>query len=212
VILAGNGVIRQGAADELVRFAEMLRIPVANTFMSKGVVPFSSEFSLGTIGLKARDIPWYAFERADVVLCVGYDMVEYHPECGMATKRRSSIRRAPAEVDGHYVVAGVLATSPFAALAGAARPQEVDAAVVRAIIEDRAGFANDRLPIPSGDQGLAGCWVPRILQSPTWAHKMWMARCTAEQPEHLHHFQRLCIDECGAGAIAAKLYPERSRQ
>ena len=41
VILAGNGVIRQGAADELVRFAEMLRIPVANTFMAKGVVPFS---------------------------------------------------------------------------------------------------------------------------------------------------------------------------
>ena len=41
VILAGNGVIRQGAADELVRFAEMLRIPVANSFMAKGVVPFS---------------------------------------------------------------------------------------------------------------------------------------------------------------------------
>src|SRR6476619_1443695 len=64
VILAGNGVIRQGAADELVRFAEMLRIPVANTFMAKGIVPFSSDFSLGTIGLKARDVPWYAFERA----------------------------------------------------------------------------------------------------------------------------------------------------
>ena len=58
VILAGNGVIRQGAADALVRFAEMLRIPVANTFMAKGVVPFSNDFSLGTIGLKARDLPW----------------------------------------------------------------------------------------------------------------------------------------------------------
>jgi len=53
VILAGNGVIRQGAAEELVRFAEMLRIPVANSFMAKGIVPFSSDFSLGTIGLKA---------------------------------------------------------------------------------------------------------------------------------------------------------------
>ena len=48
-------------------FAEVLRIPVANTLMAKGVVPFSSDFSLGTIGLKARDLPWYAFERADVV-------------------------------------------------------------------------------------------------------------------------------------------------
>src|SRR6266403_3113638 len=62
VILAGNGVVRQGAAEALVTFAEMLRIPVANTFMAKGVIPFSNELSLGTIGLKARDLPWFAFE------------------------------------------------------------------------------------------------------------------------------------------------------
>src|SRR4030095_12083328 len=42
IILAGNGVIRQGAADGLVTFAEVLRIPVANSFMAKGVVPVSS--------------------------------------------------------------------------------------------------------------------------------------------------------------------------
>ena len=36
VILAGNGVIRQGAADALVTFSEALRIPVANTFMARG--------------------------------------------------------------------------------------------------------------------------------------------------------------------------------
>ena len=47
VILAGNGVIRQGAADSLVSFAEVLRIPVANTFMAKGVMPFSNDLSLG---------------------------------------------------------------------------------------------------------------------------------------------------------------------
>src|SRR4029078_3365732 len=46
IILAGNGVIRQGAADSLVSFAEVLRIPVANTFMAKGVVPFSNPLSL----------------------------------------------------------------------------------------------------------------------------------------------------------------------
>ena len=49
VILAGNGVIRQGAADALVTFSEALRIPVANTFMAKGVMPFTNELSLGTI-------------------------------------------------------------------------------------------------------------------------------------------------------------------
>ena len=48
LILAGNGVIRQAAADALVTFAEALRIPVANTFMAKGVMPFTNELSLGT--------------------------------------------------------------------------------------------------------------------------------------------------------------------
>src|SRR5258706_2540643 len=80
IILAGNGVIRQGAADSLVSFAQLLKIPVANTFMAKGIVPFTNELCLRTIGLKARDLPWFAFEKADVVICVGYDMVEYHPD------------------------------------------------------------------------------------------------------------------------------------
>ena len=52
VIMAGNGVIRQHACDSLVSFAEVLRIPVATTFMAKGAMPFSHELSLGTIGLE----------------------------------------------------------------------------------------------------------------------------------------------------------------
>ena len=111
VILAGNGVIRQGAADSLVSFAELLRIPVANTFMAKGVMPFSSDLSLGTIGLKARDFPWFAFARADVVICVGYDMVEYHPEMWnpAGDKIIVHVDALPAEVDERYIVAvGVL--------------------------------------------------------------------------------------------------------
>src|SRR6202022_3401349 len=35
VILPGNGVIRQHASESLVSFAEVLKIPVANTFMAK---------------------------------------------------------------------------------------------------------------------------------------------------------------------------------
>ena len=111
MILAGNGVIRQGAADSLVRFAEVLRIPVANTFMAKGVMPFANELSLGTIGLKARDLPWFAFEKADVVICVGYDMVEYHPDMWNPDSDKTIIHidALPAEVDAHYIVAvGVL--------------------------------------------------------------------------------------------------------
>lgn len=54
LIMAGNGVIRAGAAMQLLRFAERLNIPVANTFMAKGVVPFSHPLWLGAVGLQAR--------------------------------------------------------------------------------------------------------------------------------------------------------------
>src|SRR6266403_1040149 len=49
IILAGNGVIRAGASESLVSFAEVLHIPVATTFMAKGAIPFSHELSLGTV-------------------------------------------------------------------------------------------------------------------------------------------------------------------
>jgi acetolactate synthase-1/2/3 large subunit len=223
VVLAGNGVIRQGAADEVLRFAEVLRIPVANTFMAKGVVPFSSDFSLGTIGMKARDLPWYAFEKADVVICVGYDMVEYHPDMWNPGKDKTVIHidALPAEVDAHYIVAvGVLGdiSSSLRALALKARPQKTMPfrAVRQAIIAERAGFANDA-GFPVKPQRIV--WDLRevlrpedIAISDVGAHKMWMARMyRAERPN-------TCIISNGfasmgiavPGAIAAKLaYPER---
>jgi acetolactate synthase-1/2/3 large subunit len=79
IIMAGNGVIRGRACAELVDFAERLNIPVATTFMAKGAIPFSHPLSLGTVGLQAQDYVGCGFNRADVILCVGYDMVEYHP-------------------------------------------------------------------------------------------------------------------------------------
>jgi acetolactate synthase-1/2/3 large subunit len=223
VILAGNGVIRQGAADDLVTFAEVLRIPVANTFMAKGVVPFSSEFSLGTIGLKARDLPWYAFEKADVIICVGYDMVEYHPDMWNPNNDKTVIHidALPAEVDAHYIVAvGVLGdiSSSLRGIAVKAKPQKSMPfkAVRKAIIEDRTAFAASE-GFPVKPQKIV--WDLREVLAPediaisdVGAHKMWMARMyRAERPN-------TCIISNGfasmgvavPGAVAAKLaYPDR---
>ena len=74
-------------------------------------MPFTNELSLGTIGLKARDLPWFAFEKADVVICIGYDMVEYHPDMWNPNNDKTIIHidALPAEVDANYIVAvGVL--------------------------------------------------------------------------------------------------------
>ena len=111
IMLAGNGVVRQRDAQSLQRFAEALNIAVANTFMAKGVMPFSHPLSLGTIGLKSRDLCGFAFEQADVVVCIGYDMVEYPPEFWNpgGDKTIVHIDALQAEVDEHYIVeTGVL--------------------------------------------------------------------------------------------------------
>lgn len=223
VILAGNGVIRFQASDELQRFAEALRIPVANTFMAKGVLPFSHALSLGTIGLSARDLPWFAFEAADLIVCVGVDMVEYPPERWNpgADKALIHIGALPAEVDAHYVVqTGVLGdiASSLDAIAAAAKPQrEAPFAAVRDAIErDRATHADDT-GFPVKPQKIV--WDLRealaqedIVISDVGAHKMWMARnYRAERPN-------TCIISNGfaamgiavPGALAAKLaHPDR---
>jgi acetolactate synthase-1/2/3 large subunit len=223
VILAGNGVVRQGASDALVAFAQGLRIPVANTFMAKGVMPFSNKLSLGTIGMKAHDLPWFAFEQADVVVCIGYDMVEYHPEMWNPNGDKTIVHidALPAEVDEHYIVTvGVLGdiSASLKSIAAAATPQaEVPfVAVRRAIIEDRSAFADDT-GFPVKPQKIV--WDLREVLGPddiaisdVGAHKMWMSRMyRAERPN-------TCIISNGfaamgiavPGAIAAKLaYPER---
>ena len=41
MILVGNGAIRAQASEALTEFATQLNIPVANTFMGKGVIPYT---------------------------------------------------------------------------------------------------------------------------------------------------------------------------
>ena len=191
IILAGNGVIRQGAADALVSFAEMLRIPVANTFMAKGVMPFSNPLSLGTIGLKARDLPWFAFEKADVVICVGYDMVEYHPDMWNPNNDKTIVHidALPAEVDAHYIVAvGALGDigSSLRGIALKAKPQRAAPfqAVRKALVEDRAAVRErHRLPGQAAEDRAgtcARCSAPTTSRSPTSARTRCGCRaCTA---------------------------------
>src|SRR5919199_573464 len=62
VALAGNGVIRAGAAPALREFTRQTGIPVATTFMGKGVVDATDPSSLGTVGLQAGDYRMAGFE------------------------------------------------------------------------------------------------------------------------------------------------------
>jgi acetolactate synthase-1/2/3 large subunit len=107
MILAGNGAVRAQAWPQLAAFAERLHIPIANTFMAKGVVPFHHPMALGSAGLQSQDYVNFGFQRADVIICVGYDLVEYHPYLWHPTRDRTIIHidNSSAEVDAHYPVA-----------------------------------------------------------------------------------------------------------
>ena len=104
VILAGNGCIRRRASKQLRLFCEKTGIGVINTFMAKGCVDMDADYCLYTIGLQSRDVVACALEAADVVLALGYDMVEYHPNL-WNKKGRCHIIHAdfqPAEIDSDY--------------------------------------------------------------------------------------------------------------
>ncbi len=224
LVMAGNGTVRAGAADQLVAFAETLNIPVATTFMAKGVLPSSHPLSLGAVGLQAHDHVACGFDRADVIICVGYDMVEYHPYLWHPDKQRQIIHVdvTPAEVDEHYILAaGVIGNigEALQQIASEASPQtDTPAAGLReTIAEELSEHANDSA-FPMKPQKIV--WDLRqvlepsdIVISDVGAHKMWMARMyQAEQPN-------TCIISNGfasmgigvPGAIAAKLaFPDRT--
>jgi acetolactate synthase-1/2/3 large subunit len=104
IILAGNGCIRRRASKQLRLFCEETGIGVINTFMAKGCVDMDADYCLYTIGLQSRDVVACALEAADVVLAVGYDMVEYHPNLWNSQGDHHIIHAdfQPAEIDSDY--------------------------------------------------------------------------------------------------------------
>ena len=107
VILAGNGTIRKRASKQLRLFCEQTGIGVASTFMAKGCVDMDSEHCLYTIGLQGKDYVACAVDAADLVICLGYDMVEYHPRLWNESGDKTIVHIdfLAAEVDENYRVA-----------------------------------------------------------------------------------------------------------
>lgn len=80
IVIAGNGAIRNRASRALCAFSNKTNIPVASTFMGKGAITDKDRKSLGTIGLGFKDYIIEAFETADTIITVGYDIAEYDPK------------------------------------------------------------------------------------------------------------------------------------
>jgi acetolactate synthase-1/2/3 large subunit len=237
LILAGNGVLRRNASDALRAFAKGLHVPVAVTFMGKGAIDDRSHLSLMAVGLQARDHVLSGFDRADLVVSVGYDLVEYAPSRWNpdGRKRIVHIDTQPAEVDVGYqpevelvgdidgtlqrLLAAVLPKGISGRDAGerhAARETLVHQDLRSALLADLGAYDHDEgWPIKpqKAIADLRRALDPSdIVVSDVGAHKIWVARLyQAYEPNTViisNGFAAMGISL--PGAIAAKLvHPDR---
>jgi acetolactate synthase I/II/III large subunit len=188
IVLAGPGVARDGATDALIRFSELLNIPVATTFLGKGAFPDNHPNALGTIGFMVKDYANFGFDRADVVIAVGYDLVEYSPSRWnpLADKEIVHVHRTVAEVDAHYTLAVGLQGSIGETLDAIAASSEMHD--IRGEIFPVRDLVREELQRGAGDDAfpMAPARVVSDIRSvlddddivlcDTGAAKMWMAR------------------------------------
>jgi len=228
LIIAGNGCVRKDLDGVLTEFCNATGIPVISTFMAKGAIDMDSPHYLYTIGLGARDLPACAIEAADVVLTIGYDMVEYHPALWNPESNKTIVHidYVAAEIDEHY--------NPDLELIGDVKQallRLIDTLATAATKYDLAPFTHLRESMrielaATRNEETEGTVKPQkiiletrkllardaIVLSDVGAHKMWIAR-------HFHCYQpNTCLIPNGfcamgfalPGAIAAALiYPKR---
>ncbi len=228
VIIAGNGCIRKRASKQLRLLCEKTGIGVISTFMAKGAVDMDADYCLYTVGLGSKDRMNLVIDDADLVVTLGFDMVEYHPRLWNPGKNKAIVHAdfLPAEIDEHYhpevEVVGDLAHFLWMLNERLdANPVSYDfsaqAAARKGMSEDLAEHAEDDQKGAIRPQ--KALWDARavlgpedILLSDVGAHKMWIAR-------HYHcHEPNTCLIPNGfcsmgfslPGAIAAALvHPDR---
>ena len=224
VILAGNGVTRVGAAGALRDFSHRTGIPVAETFMGKGLIDADDERALGTVGLQSRDYALAGFEDADVVITVGYDLVEHSPAHWNPDrdKRVVAVDTTSVEVDESMPVEADLVgdmeftlgylADELGHVAHAGGSQRLNQ-IVRGRLE--AAGADDHFPMqpPRALLEIRRALAPQdILISDVGLHKLWIGRMF---PAHEPNTVLIANGLAGMGfavpaAIAAKLvHPDR---
>ena len=188
VALAGNGVVRARAAPALREFVRATGIPVAETFMGKGLLSPDNPKALGSVGLQAGDYAMAGFDEADLVLAIGYDLVEQSPETWnpKRDKRVICIDSEPAETDAYFMPEVELVGDIYHVLARLGEecrhvPHQGGSAKLREVVLGRFEQARDDDSFPM--QPPRALWEIRnalarddILISDVGLHKLWIGR------------------------------------
>ena len=192
IILAGNGCIRKRASSQLRMFCESTGMGVISTFMAKGCVDMDAPYCLYTAGLQARDVVFHAIDAADLIITLGFDMVEYHPSLWNPNGEKPIVHAdfLPAEIDEayhpKYEIIGDLAHTlwmfnervkkgiPDWDFSSQARAREVMGAELSEYKDDDVeGVIRPQKVIWDCRQVMG---PEDILLSDVGAHKMWIAR------------------------------------
>ena len=219
VILVGSDAVREDASEALTEMAETLHIPVVNTMMAKGMIPYTSPYSLWTVGIPQKDYANRVLENADLLICVGYDIVEYAPQRINPTRKTPilHINTTPAHINKYYQttceVVGDISDSLHRITLRTHRTQEptVALAIREQLVAEHESYASDA-SFPMKPQRVLidvrkAMRPGDILLSDVGAHKMWIAR-------HYNCYKpKTCLISNGfatmgfslPGALAAKL-------
>ena len=226
VILAGNGVARRHAAGHptvaaLRRLVDRSGIPATHTYMAKGVLDPWSPLSLPAVGLQREgadlaNVP--ALAGADLVVAVGYDLVEWAPSRWNPKRDKTVVHidSTAAELDGHYQPSVEVVGEPDEALAAIAervtrRPNPSRRASTPRLKPPREGYGPlaPELVVAVLREALG---PDDVVVSDVGAHKVWLARAfsatTANTVVISNGLASMGI--ALPGAIAAKLvHPDR---
>nr|WP_295310474.1 acetolactate synthase large subunit [uncultured Blautia sp.] len=219
VILVGHSAVRNHAGEALTSFADELKIPVVNTMMAKGIVPYKNKYSMWTIGIPQKDYQNKILDMADLVIAVGYDIVEFAPGKWNENGKHKIIHidQRPAHINMLYQpqvqVIGDISYS-LQQIQYRSDPKEEPTEILnlkKEMVLEYESFANDT-SFPMKPQKILYdvrkfMGEDDIVISDVGAHKMWIAR------EYNCYKPNTCIISNGfatmgiavPGAVAAKL-------
>jgi len=119
LILAGAGVIRSGATQALLEFADKANVPVALTLLGIGGFPQSHPLCLGMMGMHGEAFVNAAIQRADLLLAFGMrfdDRVTGNLKTYAPHAKKIHVEIDPSEVGKNVKVDVALVSDLLAAL------------------------------------------------------------------------------------------------
>jgi acetolactate synthase-1/2/3 large subunit len=105
VAVIGASAMRMRDTDVLREVIERHRLPFATTTMAKGLIDESHPLSLGCIERARRQVQRELLRGADLIVALGYDVVEVEYEAWIGTVPLLSIDVDPVDADSTVVIA-----------------------------------------------------------------------------------------------------------